>query len=272
MTAVIGRILLALDAAADARTAIDVAVRLAARAGVALHAVFVEDEELLNLASLPIAREVVAGTRGGGLKSGDVELYLRAAASRAQQDVVGAARLHDLEFSFQIVRGGAEAAFSIASESDLVVAAALARPVAGYFRVASCWHQALECVPGAILLARESGTNSAGVVVLLHERGTGSARMLHAAARIAELGGGSLTVLCPDALATAPDTTEWIDQQAVPVGLKPRIETAPDGLAALQARIGELGCGLLAIDRAAPECHQLTAIAGRLNCNILIVN
>ena len=59
MTKAIERVLLTLDATADTRTAITIAVRLAARAGVRLHAVFVEDEELLNLARLSIAREVV---------------------------------------------------------------------------------------------------------------------------------------------------------------------------------------------------------------------
>jgi hypothetical protein len=272
MSKAIRRVLLALDAAADARTAIDIAVRFAARAGVRLHAVFVEDEELLNLASSPIAREVVAGMRGGGLSSGDVELHLRAAASRAQQEVLGAARLHALEHSFEIVRGGAEAALSVASAGDLVVAAALARPVAGYFRLASRWHQVLECVPGAILLARERVGNSTGVVVLLRERSARSARMLHAAARIAELGGGSLTVLCPAELAEAEDIAEWVDQQAASVSFKLQIETAPDGLAALEARIADLGCGLLAIEAAAPERSQLTAIAHRLGCDVLVTN
>jgi hypothetical protein len=272
MTTAIGRVLLALDAAADARTAIDIAVRLAARTGVRLHTVFVEDEELLDLASSPIAREVVAGTKGGGLNSGDVELHLRAAARRAQEDVLSAARLHDLESSFEIVRGGAEAAFSVASESDLVVAAALARPVAGYFRVASCWHQALEWVPGAILLARERAGRSTGVVVLLRECSAGSARMLHAAARIAELGDGNLTLRCPAELATAEDTAEWVDHQVAPVRLKPRIEAAAGPLAVLAARIAELGCGLLAIDRVASERRQLTEIAGRLGCDVLVAN
>ena len=272
MTKAIERVLLTLDATADTRTAITIAVRLAARAGMRLHAVFVEDEELLNLARLSIAREVVAGSGAGGLSGGDVELHLRAAASHTQEDVRGAARLHAIEYSFEIVRGGAEAALTVASESDLVVAAALARPVAGYFRVASRWHQALECVPGLILLAQESDNKSNDFVVLLCKRSPGSARMLHAAARIAELGAGTLTVICPSELSTAEDCAEWIDQQVAPAPIKPKIETAPPGLAALEVRIAELDCGLLALDAAAPKRGQLTEIAQRLRCDVLIAN
>jgi len=54
--------------------------------------------------------------------------------------------------------------------------------------------------------------------------------MLHAAARIAELGAGTLSVICPAELYTAEDCAEWIDQQVAPARIKPRIEAAPPGL------------------------------------------
>jgi hypothetical protein len=41
---------------------------------------------------------------------------------------------------------------------------------------------------------------------------------------------------------------------------------------ALEARITELGCGLLALDAAAPERGQLTEIVQRLGCDVLIAN
>ena len=49
----IERVVVPLDAAAENRTAIETAARLAARAKVPLHGIFVEDEELLHLARLP---------------------------------------------------------------------------------------------------------------------------------------------------------------------------------------------------------------------------
>ena len=96
--------------------------------------------------------------------------------------------------------------------------------------------------------------------------------MLHAAARIAELGAGTLSVICPAELYTAEDCAEWIDQQVAPARIKPRIETAPPGLAVLEVRIAELGCGLLALDAAAPARGRLTEIAQRLDCDVVIAN
>lgn len=269
MSAAIERVLLALDAAAETRTAIDIAVRLAACARVRLHAVFVEDEDLLNLASLPISREVVPGARAGALTTEDVELHLRAAASRAHQDILTAARSHAVESSFEIVRGVAETALSDASESDLVVTGALARPIAGHFRVASRWLEAVEAAPGPILLARESG-RSRRVVVLLRERTGGSALMLHIAARIAELGAKPFTVICAPALATAKDLADWVDEQVAPADVRPQLEAAPGDPAALQTRIAELDCGLLALDVAATERGWLAEVASRLACDVLV--
>jgi hypothetical protein len=40
----------------------------------------------------------------------------------------------------------------------------------------------------------------------------------------------------------------------------------------LEARIAELGCGLLALDAAAPAGGRLTEIAQRLGCDVVIAN
>jgi hypothetical protein len=40
----------------------------------------------------------------------------------------------------------------------------------------------------------------------------------------------------------------------------------------LEARIAELGCGLLALDAAAPAGGRLTEIAQRLDCDVVIAN
>ncbi len=72
-----------LDAASENRTAIDTAVRLAARTGAPLHGIFVEDEDLLSLAGLPFARQVTIGGGAEKLSSETVALQLRAAAERS---------------------------------------------------------------------------------------------------------------------------------------------------------------------------------------------
>jgi hypothetical protein len=269
------RVVVVLDATAENRTAIDVAVRLAVRARAPLHAVFVEHEDLLSLAGLEAAREVVAGARAGPLIAEQVELHLRAAAIRAEQDILAAAQIHALEYSFETVRGGAATAFSAASERDLVVAGALARPVAGHFQVESRWLSALELAPGPILLARKGGkgAGAGGIVVLLRERTTAAGRLLQAAARIMAPEDGTITVICPSALSAREGFAEWVDEQIEPSTTRPRIEPAPGEAAELHARIAQLGCGILAIGAGATEGDpkQIRELSERLDCDVLIV-
>lgn len=274
MSETIERVLVALDATADSRSVIDTAMRLAAGVKAPLHAVFVEDGDLLSLAGLAVARQVIPGTGAGPLTTDEVELHLRAAASRAREAILVAARTLALECSFEIVRGAAEAALSSASARDLVVAGALARPVAGHFRVESRWLAALDLMPGPFLLACEGPKASSGVVALLPEQSAASGRLLQAAARIAQFSGGSLTLICPPALAKAEDFTKWVGAQIEPSTIRPRIEAASPGEpAALQARIAELGCGLLAIGAGTAESGvaRLREWTGQLDCDVLIV-
>jgi len=273
MTAAMERVLVVLDTTAETRTAIDIAVRLAAGAKTPLHAVFVEDEDVLSLAGLPIARQVTTGFGAGPLTTAEVVLQLRAAAKRAHADILLAAQAHGLEPSFEIVRGAAETALSVASARDLVVAGARGRPVAGHFRVESRWLAAFEQAPGPLLLARERRDRRGGVVVLLRERGAGSGRMLQAAARVAELGGSRLTVICPPALVAAKGFAKWVDEQIEPAAVRLRVEAAPGEPAALHARVAELGCGLLAVGAGAAEGgpERLGQLAERLDCDVLVV-
>ncbi len=273
MSAVIERVLVALDATAENRIAIDTAVQLAAHAKKPLHAVFVEDVELLSLVALSVARQFVPGAGGARLTLEEVELQLRAAADRAREDLFEAARGHALECSFEVVRSASETALVIASDRDLVVAGALARPVAGRFRIDSRWLAALQLAPAPVLLARERRDPSRGVAALLRERSPGSGRLLQSAARIAEFGSRPLTVICPPALAAAGDFARWVDEQIKPSIVRPRIEAAPGERAALYARIAELDCGLLAIGTGAAEggSERLRELTDRLSCDVLFV-
>ena len=104
MTGPIERIVVPLDAVSESRTAIDTAVRLAARAKAPLHGVFVEDEDLLHLASLPFARQVTLGAGTEPFTTENIELHLHAAAERARQELFAAAEQQRVECSFEIVR------------------------------------------------------------------------------------------------------------------------------------------------------------------------
>jgi hypothetical protein len=127
MTQEINRVIVPLDAASETGAAIDTAARLAARWRVPLHGVFVEDEELIGLASLPFARQVTLGAGVEPLTKDRVEDHFRAFAERARREFAAAAERHDVKWSFESVRGPL-APDMLGGEHDFVVAGAAEPP------------------------------------------------------------------------------------------------------------------------------------------------
>lgn len=270
MSEAIARVFVALDATAEPRGAIDTAVRLAASAKVPLHAVFIEDEDLLSLAALPVARQIVPGVGAAQMVGEELERQLRASAASLRDLLVVAAQAQALEFSFEIVRGDAETVLSLASERDLIVAGARARPVAGHFRVECRWLAAVEHAAGPILLTHDELSASGGGVALIRDRSSGSARLLRAAARLAELTHPHFTVIAPPRLAAAKSFHDWVAEQIEPGRVHLQIEAASAETTGLHRRIAELGCQFLALDAAATERGELAEITKRFACNILV--
>jgi hypothetical protein len=268
----IERVIVSVDAASEYRTAFDTAALLAARTGSPLHGVFVEDEELLHLARLPVVRHVAWGAAAEPFTEEFVALHLRAAAEQARRELAAAAARHALEWSFEVVRGAA-AAFAGASPRDLVVTGGLTRPVAGHFRVHCRWWSSLEARSGPFLFARAAWVGTGAVVVLLHSRNPAAARLLEAAARIAEATASALVVLRPQAIADAAGFGAWVDDHLAAFSLQPQIEAQPDEPSALSRRIVELDCRLLAFEADAVDGadERLQAFADRFACDVLII-
>ena len=266
----IERVVVPLDAAAENRAAIETGARMAERTGARLHGIFVEDEELLHIAALPFTRQLAPGVGAQPFTVEDTELHLKAAAERTRRELIATARRHRVDASFEVIRGGPAAALSGISERDLVVAGALCRPVAGHFRVECRWWSYIEIVPAPVLLARHKPRGGGPVAILLRDRSAASARLLAAAARVAEAGGGEMTVICPPALAGAADFSEWLVEQFVGYQVRLRVEAAPGEPEALRYRIAELGCQLVAV-AAAGSLHGLRDFVERFACDVLIV-
>ena len=260
----IERVVVPLNAASESLVAIETAARLAAHAGATLHGIFVEDEDLLHLASLPFARQFTLGADAEKLTTEHVELHLRIAAERARRDLLAAAQLHGVTSSFEIVRGASASALTAASPHDLVVAGALTRPIAGHFRVECRWWSSLEAMPGPFLLARHAWSAPGSVAMLLRDRSPASARLLDAAAQIAEAADALLTVI-----TTGPERfDDWVADRFAGRPLRLQVEIGPAEPSALRQRLGELDCRLLAI---AAGSNPLRDLVERYACDILIV-
>lgn len=268
----IERIVVPLDAASEHRIAIETAARLAARAKAKLHGVFVEDQDLLRLANLPFARQFTLGSGAERLTTEQITLHLHVAAERARQELFAAAAVHGVTASFEIVRGASESALTGASRHDLVVAGALTRPIAGHFRVECRWWSSIEATSGPFLLARHAWRADGAVVLLLRDLSAASARLLEAAAQIAETADRMLTVICPPALAGA-EFEAWIAGRLAGHPGRLQVEIEPPEPAALHQRISELDCRCLAVAAGGAEGsgERLRELAERFGCDILIV-
>ncbi|MEP1906297.1 MAG: hypothetical protein ABJJ29_22020, partial [Nitratireductor sp.] len=99
------RIVIGLDTSIVARETLSLAARLAASVDARLSGVFVEDEDLLNLAGLPFAREI---SFSGQVSPVDPDRMLRAMRAQAESARRVLSRIADeahVEWSFDVRRG-----------------------------------------------------------------------------------------------------------------------------------------------------------------------
>ena len=272
MTQEINRVIVPLDTASETSAAIDTAARLAARWRVPLHGVFIEDEELIGLASLPFAREVTLGAGLEPLTKDRVEDYFRAFAERARRELAAAAERHDVKWSFASVRGPLVPDM-VGGGNDFVVASAASRPIGGHFRIASrCWSW-MSIAARPFLLANREWQTGGSVFTLLRRRDPKSARALDIAAQIAGFCNGTLTVAQTPDPAGLADFAAWVSKRLEGHTVTLQTEATPTEPAALRRRIIELDCRLLVLEACDWEAQpdQLRELVGQLACDILII-
>jgi hypothetical protein len=272
MTQPITRVVVSLDAVSESGPAIDTAARLAARWRVPLRGVFMEDEELIGLASLPFARQVTLATGPGPLTKDHIEDHFRAFAERSRRELAAAASQHGVEWSFEVVRGLLAAA-GIGGKSDLVVTGAASRPVGDHFRISSRWWSLTAIIARPLLLAKRRWETGGSIFALLRPRGPQSARMLEIAAQIAGISRATLTVAGPPDLAGTDDFAAWVSELLEGHSVSLQIESAAIEPAALRQRIIELDCRLLIFEGSSDEARpeELREFVEPLTCDVLVV-
>jgi hypothetical protein len=272
MTGAIERIVVALEAASENRTAIDTAARLAARWKTRLHGVFVEDDDLIRLAHLPFARQVTLGFGVQTLNLQQARRQMHAFAERARRDLAAAARRHRVEWSFEIVHGAA-AAQGVAATTDLFVAGALTRPIDRHFRVECRWWSVGEPIPAAFLLAHRDWHPHSVVAALLHSSDTSSERLLTVAARLAEANAARLAVFCTPDLADTNGFKAWLDGCLADHAVTAEVDLIPGEPSVLYRRIAELDCWIVAVEASADQAQpeRLRELVATVACDVLVV-
>jgi nucleotide-binding universal stress UspA family protein len=269
VNASVRRILVALDASSSSRTALASAAEFAARLGAELRGVFVEDLELLELARLPLAREVgLTSAQPRLLDARTLELALAAQAKAARSALEATARRHRVPWSFRVLRGRVDVELlAAAAEVDL-----LALGVAGQMemtgrRIGSTVRSVVSAARCSVLIERRRPSRKPAVLAL-YEDTEAADRMLADAAEFAAARGGALVVVPlggEDVEARLHRTAHSL-APAVPV----RIESLVDGAEALRRLAARAGCGLVLMTRDSRLLAREPELVGELGLPLLL--
>jgi nucleotide-binding universal stress UspA family protein len=192
------RILVALDASTHSLAALEAATDFAAAMQAEMEGLFVEDINLIRLASLPCTREVRHTASVAALDLEQMERALKAQAAEARQALEAAARRARVQWSFRVARGHvAQEVLAAAAAADLVALGKQGRSRSPQARLGSTALRALAGAPVALLLVEHRRARACRLrpVLVVYDGSEGAGRALDAAARLAEASGVSLTVL-----------------------------------------------------------------------------
>ena len=144
----IERIVVILDPSGEHRAAVEAAMELAAMLGLPIHAIFVEDEALFDLADLAVASHM------GPLSRDLLEAAFKVEAQRSKRLLDAAATQAGVAATFAVLRGRASFRSLGARETDLVVVEGFSRPLAGEARLQSVWASRLSTDGVSVLVVK----------------------------------------------------------------------------------------------------------------------
>jgi nucleotide-binding universal stress UspA family protein len=192
----IRRILLALDTATHSLATFETATALAAHLDAELHALFVEDINLLRLAALPFARETrLTSATTRRLQNPDMEQALRAEAIRAQTTLATIATRLNVRWSFHVTRGQMASQVNAAAlETDLIALTFAGGTPARLSQVAATMEMVMHGASCPLLML-PPGAGIRPPFWVIYDGSPASARALRLAGQLAEAEGKGVTVL-----------------------------------------------------------------------------
>ena len=271
----IRRILLALDTASHNLAAFEAATALAARLGAEVHALFVEDINLLRLAALPFARETrLTSATTRRLQSQDMEQALHAEATRAQATLATVATRLNVRWSFQVTRGQMAAQVSEAAvETDLIALTFSGGAPAGLAHIAATMETVMQGAPCPLLML-PPGAGIRPPFVVIYDGSPASARALLLAVQLAQAEDAAVTVLLA---ASEPPAVRRLraEADALLAGTKliahyPALPRADATAMARAVRAAAAGTLLMAADSAAFNGNARRRLLEELECAALL--
>lgn len=274
-----GRVVLQLCSGHPNPVAVDAAVWLARAFGSEIESLYVEDQQLVELARYPFAREIsLSGRHKRSLSSNDIERHFRFASAEFRTVIESRARAAEVPCRSRVMRGEPVAALAVAcSECGPWNVVALAEP----FTSPACppLKQLFETVSDTtgLMIVGPEARRARGPIVIAIERLEQLATTLGAAERLAAVDGHPISVC----LIAEHDSGLAELEPAVRLALSERPNVAIAGLVLMRGSpaaaaealrrmqpgliIGRFG-GLLV-----PEEGDLRPLAAGLECPLLLV-
>jgi nucleotide-binding universal stress UspA family protein len=271
----IHRILVALDESAHSAAALEAAADLAHRLQAELQALFVEDANLLRLASLPFAREVIgASAAARPLDAAAMERALRAQAARVQANLAAAAQRFRVRYTFSVVRGAVVSELLAHSlEVDLLVVGAGGGTGLSARRLGSV-ARGVGVGASCTVLMMHQGSAVGRPVVVLFDGTEAGARALMLGARLAEADSHNLVVALPGSEQTAAklerQATELLQAAHSAARFRRLSGGSAEELAALVTREGGRVL-LLEAAGAFAEAGDRGSLAEAVECPVVLV-
>lgn len=245
-----GRVVLRLGPTArHSPSAVAAAMRVAAAYGSELESLFVEDEQLFELARFPFVREIAAmdGTRRE-LSLADLDRGLRANASLVQRRVAAVAKSAGIRVKASVVRDEPVRALSAACAASgpwnvIVLGEPMGREEMNRVRELFA---AIADTTGIVVVGDRAGEPHGPVVAVVEELGR-LPPMLRAAQKLAAATGAPINLVF---LGHDADYVAWMEAQArLAIGETLHVSivaaAAVDGAAAGIERLARLGAGFI---------------------------
>ncbi len=213
------RILVALDASAGSLATLEIAAGLAASLQSELLGLFVEDADLVNLATLPFSQEVSLRGAIRRLDPAEIEQEMKRRALAAEHALQSVARRRRVSCSFRVTRGhvGSEIA-AAAGASDLLCIGPRGRPMTRRAALGDTARLAAGSNAALLLLNNAEAVHDGPVLAVFDGSAAGEAA-LRLGIRIARGGRARLVVVLPAADAAAAAAAQELAAALVPVEL-----------------------------------------------------
>ena len=182
----IHRIVVALDASAHSRAAMNAAVTLAEKINAEVVGLFVEDINLLRMSELPFAREVLfAEAKLRRIERGDLQRKLQARAALLRHEIQDLAKEHNVSSTFRVIRGSVEKELLAAAlDTDMLALGRLGHTIGRRARLGSTARTIVDRAASAVLLVKAGA--SGGPIVALYDGSDAGRRVLEQALVLAE--------------------------------------------------------------------------------------